>query len=90
MYNLYDDVTENDFIWIQCEDSFKKREIVQEFVLNGYASNLEDLDYDGLPHLIIDIKNKVVLHCGPSMAITLKRNKITSKNGYEFLKIVAN
>ena len=81
MYNLYDDVTENDFIWIQCEDSFKKREIVQEFVLKGYASNLEDLDYDGLPHLIIDTKNRVVLHCGPSMAFILKKYDIKYKNG---------
>ena len=90
MYNLYDDVTEKDFIWIQCDDSFEKREIVHEFVLKGYASNLDDLDYDGLPHLLVDFKNMVVLHCGPSMAFILKKNGIKYKKGYEFLKRVIN
>ena len=90
MYYLYDNVSEKDFIWIKCDNPYEKRKVVQEFILKGYTSYLNDIDYDGLAHLIIDLKNKIILHCGPSMAYNLKKNGVKYKNGYAFIKRIIN
>lgn len=88
MYVLYDDVTDKDFIWIQCDDSLEKRKVVNEFISKGFNSNLTENDYEGLPHLIVDYKNNIILHCSPSMAVTLRNNGIKPYKGYEFIKII--
>ena len=86
MYELFENVSNNDFIWIQCIDSFEKREVVQTFINKGYISKLVESDYDGLPHLIVNIKDRVIYHCGPSMAFTLKNNRVKCYEGVEFIK----
>ena len=86
MYELFENVSNKDFIWIQCIDSFEKREVVKVFERKGYISCLRDCDYDGLPHIIIIPKDKMILHCGPSMAATLKRKGVHWKYGDEFLE----
>ena len=45
MYELFENVSNNDFIWIQCIDSFEKREVVRAFINKGYISKLEEIDY---------------------------------------------
>ena len=85
MYELFENVSNKDFIWIQCYDEYEKREVVQAFRNKGYISKLEEIDYEGLPHLIVNLKSKLIYHCGPSMAITLKNNGVKRYNGYKFL-----
>lgn len=61
-----------------------KREIVKKFILKGYALDLENLNYDRLTHLVIDIKNRVVLHCFSVVEISdLKKER-------EYLKVLVN
>ena len=86
MYDLFEGVSDRDFIWIQCFDSLEKREVVKVFERKGYISCLKDCDYDGLPHIIVIPKDKIILHCGPSMAATLKRKGVNWKYGDEFLE----
>ena len=71
MYELFENVSNNDFIWIQCYDEYEKREVVQDFIKKGYIPKLEEIDYEGLPYLIVNLKSKLIYHCDPSMAITL-------------------
>ena len=52
----------------------------------GYISKLEESDYEGLPHLIVNFKSKLIYHCGPSMAITLKNNGVKWYDGNEFIE----
>ena len=86
MYELFENVSNKDFIWIQCYDEYEKREVVQAFINKGYISKLEESDYEGLPHLIVNLKSKLIYHCGPSMAITLKNNGVKWYEGDEFIR----
>ena len=85
MYELFENVSNNDFIWIQCYDEYEKREVVKAFINKGYISKLDEIDYEGLPHLIVNLKSKLIYHCGPSMAITLKNNGVKWYEGDEFI-----
>ena len=86
MYELFENISNKDFIWIQCYDEYEKREVVQAFINKGYISKLEEIDYEGLPHLIVNLKSKLIYHCGPSMAITLKNNGVKWYEGDEFIE----
>ena len=86
MYELFENVSNKDFIWIQCYDEYEKREVIQAFINKGYISKLEEIDYEGLPHLIGNLKSKLIYHCGTSMAITLKNNGVKWYEGDEFIR----
>ena len=81
MDNLYDDGPEDDFSSVQ--KFYWKREIVKKFILKGVL-DLENLNYDRLAHLVIDIKNRVGLHCFSVVEISdLKKES-------ENLKVLVN
>ena len=85
MYKLFDEVSEKDFIWVQCNDSFEQIKVVEVFVKKGYTSFLKERDYNFLPHIIVNLVDKIILPCGASMAVCLKSNGVKWKYGEEFL-----
>lgn len=86
MYNLYDDVFEDKFLWIRCKDSNEVKKVILAFEKKGFHSNEMGL----LPHIIVDLKNKEILYCEPSMAATLNHNGVKPRYGYEFLEEIIN
>lgn len=87
MYRLYDDVKDDDFIWIQCSDLNEFHMVVKEFVTKGFESCIAINGDYLLKHIIVDLKNKVLLYCGPSMAFTLKRNGVKPVKGEYFINV---